>query len=73
MAGDEALDEVDERVLTYIKAYDFVKFPWSTEEAAAELRLETSRVYQSLSRIQKLKRREVYVYYKDGALHIQTE
>ena len=73
MAGDEALDEVDLRVLTYMKAYDFVKFPWSTEEAAAELGLETARVYQSIGRIQKLRRKEVYVYYKEGALHIQTE
>lgn len=73
MAGEETLDEVDERVFAYIKAYDFVKFPWSTEEAAAELSLDANRVYQSLSRIQKLKRREVYVYYKEGSLHIQTE
>jgi hypothetical protein len=73
MAGDEAMDEVDERLLAYMKAYDFVKFPWSTEEAAAELGLDTARVYQSMSKIQKLHKRDVYVYYKEGALHIQTE
>ena len=73
MAPDEALDADDERVLAYMKAYDFVKFPWSTEEAAAELGLDTSRVYQSMSRIQKLRKREVYLYYKDGSLHVQTD
>lgn len=73
MADDEALDEVEERLFAFIKAYDFEKFPWNTAEAAAELGVPTARVYQALSRIQKIKRREVYVYYRDGALHIQTE
>ena len=44
VAGDDTLDETDERVFAYIKQYDFVKFPWSTEEAAAELNLEATRV-----------------------------
>ena len=73
MADDEGLDADDERVLSYIKAYDFVKYPWSTEEAAAELGLDATRVYKALSKIQKYKKREVYVFYKDGALHVQTD
>ena len=73
MPADDAMDEVDERLLTYMKTYDFVKFPWSSEEAAAELGVEVGRIYQSISKIQKLKKREVFVYYKEGAVHIQTE
>ena len=73
MPVDEAMDEVDERLLTYMKTYDFVKFPWSSEEAAAELGVDVSRIYQAVSKIQKLKKREVFVYYKEGAVHIQTE
>jgi prolyl-tRNA editing enzyme YbaK/EbsC (Cys-tRNA(Pro) deacylase) len=73
MPAEEALDEVDERVLDHMKKYDFVKYAWSSEEAAAELGVEVDRIYQSISKIQKLKKREVYVYYKDGAVHIQTD
>src|SRR5690242_2733507 len=73
MAPEEALDELDERLLAYVKAYDFEKYPWNTEEAAAELGVPTTRVYQSLSKLQKVKKRELFVYYRDGALHIQTE
>lgn len=73
MAGDETLDEVDERVLAFIKSYDFEKYPWNTAEAAAELGLPVPRVYQSLTRIQKLRRKDVFVYYHEGGIHIQTE
>jgi Mn-dependent DtxR family transcriptional regulator len=73
MATGEPLDDVDERLLAYIKSYDFEKFPWNTEEAAAELGVTASNIYQSLSKLQKLRKRELFVYYKDGALHIQTE
>ncbi len=72
MAPANALDEAEERLLAYIKSYDFEKFGWNTAEAAAELGLTTAQVYQGLSKIQKLKRSEVFVYYRDGALHIQT-
>jgi hypothetical protein len=73
MPAEEALDSTDERVLAYIKAYDFVKFPWSTEEAAAELGVDAPRVYEALSRILKLRKREVFMFYRDGSLHIQTD
>jgi hypothetical protein len=73
MAPEETLDDLDERLLAYIKSYDFEKYPWNTEEAAAELAVPASRIYQSLSKLQKLRKRELFVYYKDGALHIQTE
>lgn len=67
------MDELDERLLAYMKAYDFVKFAWSSDEAAAEMGVEVARVYQSIAKIQKLKKREVYVYYREGSVHIQTE
>ena len=66
------LDPSEERLLAYIKSYDFEKFGWNTAEAAAELGMTAPQVYQALAKIQKLKRGELFVYYKDGALHIQT-
>ncbi len=73
MAADEPLDEVDERVWAYIRAYDFEKYAWNTEEAAAELGIAPTRVYQALSQIQKVKRRQIFLHFRDGGIHIQTE
>lgn len=72
MPPADTLDQAEERLLAYIKSYDFEKFAWNTAEAAAELGLSTADVYKGLSKIQKLKRSEVFIYYKDGALRIQT-
>ncbi|HKZ59727.1 MAG TPA: hypothetical protein VJ547_07770 [Candidatus Thermoplasmatota archaeon] len=72
MPPPDALDESEERLLAYIKSYDFEKYGWNTAEAAADLGMTTAQVYQGLSKIQKLKRAELFLYYKDGALHVQT-
>jgi len=71
--SEETLDEVDERVFDYIKRYDFEEYPWDTAAAAAELGLTVARVYQALHKLQRHKRRELFVYFKDGGLRIQTE
>ncbi len=72
MAGDDELDEADEAVLRFIKSYDFETYGWDTAEAAAELKLSPEQVRLSITRIQRLRRNEVFVYYKEGALHMQT-
>lgn len=72
MAEDEQLDEADTAVWKFIRSYDFESYPWNTAEAAAELELPEDQVLRSLNRIQRLKRTEIFVYYKDGAVHIQT-
>jgi len=72
MAADEELDETDAAVWKFVRSYDFETYPWNTAEAAAELQLPALKVLQSLHRIQRLKRAEVFVYYKNGAVHIQT-
>jgi hypothetical protein len=73
MAPEESLDEVDERVFEYIKRYDFEEYPWDTAAAAAELGLSVTRVYQALQKLQRHKRSELFLYFKDGGLRIQTE
>lgn len=73
MASEEDLDETDRRVLEFVKSYDFETYPWNTAEAAAELGLAPTRVYQALTRIQKFRRSEVFVYFRDGGIRIQTE
>lgn len=72
MPAEEGLDETDQRVLAYIKSFDFEAYPWNTEEAAKELGLPPARVYEALSRIQRLRKGQVFVYFRDGALRIQT-
>lgn len=72
MADEDELDEVDAALWKFIRSYDFETYPWNTEEAAAELELEEKQVLRSLNRIQRLKRDEIFVYYKEGAVHIQT-
>ncbi len=72
MAGDDDLDETEEAVWKFIRSYDFETYPWNSEEAAAELDIPISKLLQSVNRIQKVKRSELFVYYKDGAVHIQT-
>lgn len=71
--ADDALDETDLRVLEFIKSYDFEAYPWSTAEASNQLGLPAERVYQALSKIQRFKRDEVFLYFRDGAIRIQTE
>ncbi len=73
MAPEETLDEVDERVFAYIKRYDFEEYPWDSATAASELGLTVTRVYQALHKLQRHKRREIFLYFKDGGLRIQTE
>ena len=41
--------------------------------AAEKLGLSVARVYQALHNIQRHRRRELFVYFKDGGLRIQTE
>jgi hypothetical protein len=73
MDGEDSLDETDTRVLEFIKSYDFETYAWNTAEASAQLALPASRIYQALSKIGKLKRGEVYFYFRDGGVRIQTE
>jgi len=73
MVSEDSLDEVDLRVFEYIKRYDFEEYPWDTAAAAEKLDLTVTRVYQALHKIQKYKRHELFVYFKDGGLRIQTE
>ena len=71
--ADDPLDETDLRVLEFIKSYDFEAYPWSTAEASSQLGIPATRVFQALSKIQRFKKDEVFVYFRDGAIRIQTE
>ena len=73
MAPEEALDEVDERVFQYIKRYDFEQYAWDSAAAAAALGVSVTRIYHAIHKLQFHKRREFFVYFKDGGLRIQTE
>ena len=73
MADEEELTAADTAVWNFIRSFDFETYPWNTEEAAAELQMPALKVLQSLQRIQRLKKTEIFVYYKNGAVHVQTE
>jgi hypothetical protein len=72
MADDDQLDETDQAVWKFIRSFDFETYPWNSAEAAAELKVPVDAVLKSLNRIQRIKRNELFVYYKEGAIHIQT-
>jgi hypothetical protein len=73
MADEEALTKDESRVWEYIKKHDFEGNPWITPAVAKDLKMDDQAVYEALAEINKKKKGEIYIYYKDGALRIATE
>jgi hypothetical protein len=68
----DTITDFDKKLFEYIKEGDYESEPWSTPKAAEALGVEEKEVYESLCRLQKLKKGEIYIYYRNGALRIQT-
>jgi hypothetical protein len=73
MADDEPLTDQERRLWEYIQKYDFEGNPWSTPEAAKELKMKEEDVYDALVEINKKVGDDLYIYYKDGAIRLATE
>lgn len=71
--AEEELTENDRRLYEYIKARDFERNRWSTPEAAKDLNLSEDEIYESLSRLAKLMKGKIYIYYDDGGIRIQHD
>ena len=73
MADNEELTEFDEKLYRYLVENDFTAEPWSTPAAAKKFGVSEDTVYESLSRLAKLKRDNVWIYYEKGAVRIAAE
>ncbi len=73
MADEEPLNENERRLWEYILKYDFEANPWSTPDAARELKLAEDDVYKALAEVNKKVGDDMYIYYREGAIRIATE
>jgi len=73
MADEEPLTENERRLWEYILTYDFEENPWSTPDAARELKMSEDDVYKALAEVNKKVGDDMYLYYRDGAIRIATE
>jgi hypothetical protein len=72
MDPENILSKEEELLWKYIKKYDFEGNPWSTPEAAKKLEMPEDKVYKALSELVKKLPGQIFLYYRDGALRIQT-
>jgi hypothetical protein len=70
MADDEALTNDERRMWEYIQENDFDSGPWVTPDVARDLDMDEDEVYETLSGLGKKLKAEMYIFYKDGSLHI---
>ncbi len=71
--ADEELTSLDKKLYRYLVDNDFTEQYWKTVDAAREFNVSESDVYESLSRLAKLKKDNVWIYYKDGRIRIAAE
>ena len=71
--AESSLTEFDRKLFEFIKNNDFRTVPWSTAETARAMGCAEQEVYDSLGRIAKELKGSIYIYYRDGALHIEAE
>ncbi len=71
--ADEELTKDEERLWKYIRKHDFEDNPWSTPDAAKELKMKEDDVYKTLSGLLEKRKEQVYIYYKDGGIRLQTD
>lgn len=73
MAVDEPLTEQERKLWEYIQKHDFEGNPWSTPEAAKDLKMTEDEVYTALAEVNKKVGDDLYIYYKAGAIRLATE
>jgi len=70
--ADEVITDFDKKLFEFIKQGDYEADPWSTPKAAEKLGVKEKEIYESLCRMQKLMKGQIYIYYRNGALRIQV-
>ena len=51
----------DKKVYEYLKLYDFVENPWSTNKAAKALKMKEDDIYESLSNLAEYMRNNIHI------------
>ena len=72
MTEDE-LDQLDNKLYEYLVEHDFTTEEWATPNAAKHFGVKESDIYKSLSKLAKLKKEKVWIYYQDGRIKIAAE
>lgn len=70
MADEEPLTDEERRMWEYIQKGDFDEGPWLTPSVAKDLNIEEDVVYETLASLGKKLKEEMYIFYKDGTLHV---
>jgi hypothetical protein len=67
------LTAFENRLYQYILSNDYESRPWVTMKVAKELGTTEEEVYRALSELTKKIKDNVWIFYKNGALHVVAE
>ncbi len=67
------LTSFERQVYEYIRERDFETRPWITREAARNLKVEDIKIYEALSELTRKIRDNIWIFYRDGHLHVVAE
>lgn len=70
MADEEPLTDNEKIMWEYIQKGDFDEGPWLTPSVAKDLDMNEDVVYETLASLGKKLKEEMYIFYKDGTLHV---
>jgi hypothetical protein len=70
---EEDITDFDMKLFEYIKEGDYETEAWSSPKAAEALGVKEKEIYESLARLSKHMKGRIYIYYRNGALRIQSE
>lgn len=70
MADVEALTDIESQLWDYIREHDFDANPWVTADVAEDMDMTVDGVYATLSELAKKLKDQIYIFYKDGSIHI---
>ena len=71
--GEEDLTEFESRLFAWIREHDFVAYPWSTSAAAQALGTTSDDIYAALPSLVRHLKGRFFLYYREGALHMESE
>jgi prolyl-tRNA editing enzyme YbaK/EbsC (Cys-tRNA(Pro) deacylase) len=67
------LTAFENRLYHFIIDNDFETRPWNTLKAARELGSSEEEVYKALSELTKKVKDNIWIFYRDGSLHVVAE
>lgn len=67
------LTAFENRLYQYILANDYESRPWATPKVARELGTTEEEVYRALSELTKKIKDNIWIFYRNGSLHVVAE